>query len=71
MPGWYEVNGDRIRELREDHLMISQRELADMIGSTQATISELEVGKRKARPRTLRRIAEVLGTNPKYLRRDA
>ena len=69
MPGWYEVDGERIKELREDHLMVSQRELADMIGSTQATISQLEGGKRKARPRTIRHLAEALGTSPRDLRR--
>ena len=64
--GWWSVDGERLRTLRQER-MLSQRELAQMSGSTQATISALEQGSRKARPRTVRHLAEALGVEPKEL----
>lgn len=66
MTSWQTVDGEKLRELRLE-LMLSQRELADKIGSTQATISNLELGNRQAQPRTVRRLAEVLRVEPKAL----
>lgn len=67
-----EVNGVRLRELRRERAL-AQEDLEAMSGVTQATISALEGGKRGARPRTVRRLAEALGVEPKKLmrRRDA
>ena len=47
--------------------MLSQRDLAEAIGSVQAVISELELGKRRARPRTVRKLAAALGVEPREL----
>ena len=66
MAGWQKIDGDRLRELRED-MMFSQTELAKMAGTTQATISGFELGKRQAQPRTVRRLAEALGVEPRDL----
>lgn len=63
-----EVDGVRLRELRRERA-ISQEDLESMTGVTQATISALECGKRGARPRTVRKLAEALGVNPKELMR--
>ena len=65
--GWQKVNGDRLRERREE-LMLSQRELASMVGSTQATVSALETGARHALPRTVRALAVALGVEPREIR---
>ena len=66
MTKWQKVDGDRLRELRET-AMFSQSELAKMAGTTQATISGFERGKRRAQPRTVRRLAEALGVEPREL----
>jgi transcriptional regulator with XRE-family HTH domain len=47
--------------------MLSQRDLAEKVGSVQATISALESGRRKAQPRTLRRLAAALDVEPREL----
>jgi DNA-binding XRE family transcriptional regulator len=41
---------------------VTQRELARIAGASKNTITELEVGRRGAYPRTVRRLAEALGT---------
>ena len=66
MAGWKKIDGDRLRELRED-MMFSQTELAKMAGITQAAISGFELGTRTAQPRTVRRLAEALGVEPRDL----
>ena len=66
MARWQTVDGDRLRGLREDR-MFSQAELAKMAGTTQATISGFERRKRQAQPRTVRRLAEALGVEPREL----
>jgi len=65
--GWQTVDGEKLRRLREDR-MLSQQELAALAGATQATISNLERGKRQARPRTVRRLALALAVEPSELR---
>jgi transcriptional regulator with XRE-family HTH domain len=57
--GWKVVDGERLRERREE-LMLSQRELAARAKTTQATISALETESRQALPRTVRALAEAL-----------
>jgi DNA-binding XRE family transcriptional regulator len=66
MARWQTVDGERLRELREDR-MFSQTELAKMAGITQAAISGFERGERKAQPRTVRHLAEALGVPPRAL----
>lgn len=49
---------------------MTQVELAAAVRVTQSTISQLEKGRRRPRPNTLRRLAEVLGTTPEALAPD-
>jgi transcriptional regulator with XRE-family HTH domain len=66
MPGWQTVDGERLRALRMER-MISQTELAAMAKTTQATISLFERGQRTAQPRTVRKLADALGVEPREL----
>jgi transcriptional regulator with XRE-family HTH domain len=66
MSGYQIIDTEKLRALRQER-MLSQRDLARAIGSIQATISELERGRRKAQPRTVRKLAEVLGVEPREL----
>ena len=66
MASWQTVDGERLRELRLER-MYSQVELAKMAGLTQARVSNLEQEKHRAQPRTVRRLAEALGVEPKEL----
>jgi transcriptional regulator with XRE-family HTH domain len=50
---------ERLRYIREQ-AGYSQQDLADKSGVSQHTISELELGRRKAQGRTLRKLAKVL-----------
>jgi transcriptional regulator with XRE-family HTH domain len=61
-----EVNGARLRQLRRERAW-SQRDLAGHSGVSQDTITRLETGQREAQPRTMRRLAEALGTEPREL----
>lgn len=66
MVGYQSIDGDKLKALRQER-MLSQRDLAQAIGSVQATISAIERGTRTARPRTVRRLAEALGVEPREL----
>ncbi len=61
-----EVNVQKLKRLREDSVL-SQRELARMAGLTHVTIWRLENGFENAHPQTIRKIAEVLGVEPREL----
>jgi transcriptional regulator with XRE-family HTH domain len=61
-----EVDAAKLKRLREDQVL-SQRELARMAGLTHMTVWRLENGSTNAHPRTIRKIAEVLGVEPKEL----
>jgi transcriptional regulator with XRE-family HTH domain len=61
-----EVDVTKMKELREEKVL-SQRELARMAGLTQMTVWRLENGYRDARPGTIRKLARVLGVEPKEL----
>ncbi len=60
------VDGERIRQLRQERAL-SLRELGEMTGVAFDTINKLELGKREAQPRTIRKLAEALGVEPKEL----
>jgi transcriptional regulator with XRE-family HTH domain len=47
--------------------MLSQAELARSAATTQATVSLLERGERTAQPRTVRKLADALGVEPREL----
>jgi DNA-binding Xre family transcriptional regulator len=46
---------------------LDQRQLAEAMGSTQATVGQLERGDRGAYPKTILRLCEVLGVAPEDL----
>ena len=60
------VDGARLRRLRRERAL-SQQDVERITGVAQATLSDLEGGKRGARASTLRKLAEVLGVEPKEL----
>ncbi len=60
------VDGARLRRLRRDQAL-SQQDLSAATGVAQATLSDLERGKRGARASTLRKLAEALDVEPKKL----
>ena len=56
----------RLKELRRQRVL-SMRELEEMSGVSYNTIWRLENGLTGAQPRTIRKIAEVLGVEPAEL----
>ena len=58
-----EVDGAKLRELRRRR-MLSLRELGERSGVAFDNINKLENEKRRAQPRTLRKLAEALGVEP-------
>ena len=57
---------DETEECRH-RVAINQRQLAEAIISTQATLGQLERGDRGAYPKTIMRLCEVLGVAPEDL----
>ena len=55
-----------MRQLRQERAL-SLRELGKMTGIAFDTINKLELGKRDAQPRTIRKLADALGVEPKEL----
>jgi transcriptional regulator with XRE-family HTH domain len=62
-----EVDGKRIRELREDRLF-ERRELAELIGINYHSLYRIEAGIMNTSRPTLRRLALALGVAPNTLR---
>jgi transcriptional regulator with XRE-family HTH domain len=60
------VDGRGLRRARRDRAL-SQQDLSAATGVAQATLSDLERGKRGARASTLRKLAAALGVEPKEL----
>ena len=63
------VDGKKLRRLRRERAL-SQQDVTRLTGVAQATLSDLEGGKRGARASTLRKLAEALGTEPKQLMKE-
>jgi transcriptional regulator with XRE-family HTH domain len=63
------VDGRRLRKLRRQRAF-SQENLVRMTGVAQATLSDLELGKREARASTVRKLAEALGVEPRELMKE-
>jgi transcriptional regulator with XRE-family HTH domain len=61
-----EVNVERLRELRREQVL-SLRDLEDKSGVSYNTIWRLEDGRQGAHPRTIRKLAEALGVEPREL----
>jgi transcriptional regulator with XRE-family HTH domain len=64
--GYTEVDGAKLKELREDRAF-SVRDLAEEAGVSTDTITALEKGRRKAWPRNVRKLAAALGVKPRDL----
>ena len=58
----------RLKEVREE-LGFSQKELSDKSGIALSTISGIELGKHKARPTTLRKLADAMGVDIREITR--
>jgi transcriptional regulator with XRE-family HTH domain len=65
-----EVDAVKLKRLREERVL-SQRELARMAGLTHQTMWRYENGSTNAQSRTIRKIAGVLGVQPKDLVKTA
>ena len=57
------ANVRRLRELSA----LSQRELAVRAKLSATTVNQIETGKRKPMPKTIRKLAESLGVTPEEL----
>jgi transcriptional regulator with XRE-family HTH domain len=64
-----QVDGARLRETRREQAL-SQRDLHRMTGIAHDSISQLETGKRRAQPKTIRKLADALGVEPKELMKE-
>ena len=64
-----QVDGAKLRKLRRERAF-SQQDIERVTGISQATLSDLEQGKRGARTSTLRKLAEVLEVAPKDLMKE-
>jgi len=60
------VDRMQLKRLRQEQAL-SLRDLARRSGVAYDTINRLELGKQDAQPRTIRRLAEALGVQPKEL----
>ena len=65
-PKEVEVDVAKLKRLREDRVL-SQRELAQMAGLTHVTVWRLENSSTQAHAQTIRKLAEVLGVEPREL----
>ena len=63
------IDGKKLRKLRREKAL-SQQDLMRMTGIAQATLSDLEGGKREARASTLRKLAQALEVQPKELMKE-
>lgn len=57
----------RLRELREEAIL-TVRELSELSGVSEDTITKIENGHRVARPSTIRKLAKGLGVEPQELK---
>jgi HTH-type transcriptional regulator, competence development regulator len=64
-----EVDGAKLRKLRREQAL-SQQNIECQTRISQATLSDLEQGKRGARASTLRKLAEALGVEPRELMKE-
>ena len=64
-----EVDGAKLRKLRREQAL-SQQDIEHGTGISQATLSDLEQGKRGARASTVRKLAEALGVEPRELMKE-
>jgi transcriptional regulator with XRE-family HTH domain len=61
------ISGEKLRKVRDQRLL-SQRELAEKAGLSPTTILKLEADRvGEPHPRTVRKLAEALGVDPREL----
>ena len=60
------IDGEKVRTARE-RAFLSKRELAERAGLDRSTIGRIEDGVTEVYPRTIRKIAEALSTDPSSL----
>jgi len=60
------IDGQKVRMARE-RAFLSKRELAERAGLDRSTIGRIEEGVSEVYPRTIRKIAEALSTDPATL----
>ncbi len=60
---------ERLKELRRERVL-SLRELEERSGVSYNTIWRIEDGRQGAHPRTIRKLADALGVEPKELIRE-
>ena len=65
-----EVSAERLKELRRERVL-SLRELEERSGVSYNTIWRIEDGRQGAHPRTVRKLAEALGVEPKELTQES
>ena len=63
------VDGQKLKSIRCERAL-SLRELGERSEVAFDTIKRLELGKQDAQPRTIRKLAEVLGVEPKELMKE-
>jgi transcriptional regulator with XRE-family HTH domain len=63
------IDEEKLRKLRRERAL-SQQDVERITGIAQATLSDLEQGKRGARASTLRKLAEILEVAPKELMKE-
>ena len=63
MERYVEVDGAKLREFRK-RKMLSLRELEERSGVAFDNINKLENERRRAQPRTIRKLADALGVAP-------
>jgi transcriptional regulator with XRE-family HTH domain len=61
-----EVNVQKLKELRADRVL-SLADLSRLSGVDRQTIWRIEDGRHGAHPRTIRKLAEALGVEPREL----
>jgi transcriptional regulator with XRE-family HTH domain len=60
------IDGEKVRTARE-RAFLSKRELAERAGLDRSTIGRIEDGVTEVYPRTIRKIAQALSTDPASL----
>ena len=58
--------GENIRRIRQER-HLTQRQLGEMVGASEAYIRAYESGRRNPKPSSLEKIAEALAVNPEVL----
>jgi transcriptional regulator with XRE-family HTH domain len=59
---------DRIRDLRKNHLKLTQQAFADKVGLSQNFVWQIEKGERTPSDRTISDICRIFGINEDWLR---